>query len=113
MEVALYAENPSDHAEFMSHFTGLRDYSATSTSINFATRGEIHLYSKPAFAYFYGEQDVSQQIKLAAFTVRVPALEPLIERCVENAIAHEIRNGALVIAPETAYGVGIRFVVAG
>ena len=108
-DIALYADNPSDHAEFMSHFTGLRDYSATSTSISFATRGAIHLYTKPAFTYFYGAHDLPEKAQLAAFTVSVENLDALRSQLVEAAIPfHEI-NGSLIVPAHAAYGTAIRF----
>ena len=109
-EVALYAENPADHAEFMSHFTGLRDYNATSSSINFPIRGAVHLYSKPAFEYFYGKREFSDQSQLAAFTISVPLLDPIISGCAQHSIAYEMLHGGLVISPDAAYGVVLRFV---
>jgi catechol 2,3-dioxygenase-like lactoylglutathione lyase family enzyme len=109
-EVALYADNPADHAEFMSHFTGLRDYSATSSSIHFSTRGAIQIYSKPAFSYFYGQHDDITHTQLAGFTLSVSSLDDMIARCKQQSIDYEMVNGALVIAPKTAYGVGLRFV---
>ena len=111
-EVAFYAENPADHAEFMSHFTGLRDYLATSSSINFPIRGAVHIYSKPAYDYFYSNSLLSPDTHLSGFTVAVPSLDAMVSRCEQNSIVYEIHHDALIIPPVTAYGVCLRFVVA-
>lgn len=108
-DIALYADNPADHAEFMSHFTGLRDYSSTSTSIRFATRGAIHIDTKPAFTYFYGEHDLSEKAQLAAFTVGVERLDVLRDRFVDGGIPFHERHESLIVPAHAAFGCVIRF----
>ena len=108
-EIALYAENPADHAEFMSAFTGLRDFSVTSSSIVFATHGEIHIHSKPSFQYFFGEQDLSDDTQLAAFTVMVSDLVQVKERFRKQSIPFVELHAALVVPAGSAFGVCLRF----
>ena len=109
-EIALYADNPADHAEFMSDFTGLRDYSATSSSVCFETRGAIQIHSQPSFRYFYGQQAFSKDTQLAAFSVSVPDLDALHARLSQENVSFQVVNGALVVPAEAAHGVCIRFV---
>ena len=111
-EVALYAENPADHAEFMSDFTGLRDYSATSSSICFETRSAIHIHSQPSFRYFYGLHDFTPETRLAGFTVSVADLEELQTRFNEENVPFQKVHGALVVPAQAAYGTCVRFVKA-
>ena len=109
-EIALYAENPADHAEFMSDFTGLRDYSATSSNMGFETRGAIHIHSLPSFRFFYGQREFSKDTQLAAFTVRVDDFDALQARLSQEMVPFQELHGDLIIPAQAAFGVYIRFV---
>ena len=109
-EIALYAENPADHAEFMSAFTGLRDYSATSFGLRFETRGAITILSKPAYHALYGPQDLPHRVALAGISVAVPALDALSKRFDDQGISYHHQGHALVVPASFAHGACLRFV---
>ncbi len=62
--VTMVAENPSDHAQFLSHFTGVRDLAATSMgiSITLANGQILEVLTPVAFAFRYGEGALSQAV---------------------------------------------------
>ena len=109
--VAMVAEDPSDHAEFMRAFTGIDEFSATSAGLRFVTpRGELDVLSPAAFAFDYHQHTNNRAPQLAAFTVAVPDLAAMKQRLVESAIPFHEGREAVVVAAAHAFGTVIRFV---
>ena len=109
--VAMVAEDPSDHAEFMRAFTGIDEFSATSAGLRFVTpRGELDVLSPAAFAFDYHQHTGNGAPQLAAFTVAVADLAAMKQRLVEAAIPFDEGREAVVIPAAHAFGTVIRFV---
>lgn len=108
--VTLIAENPSDHAEFLSHFTGQRDLVSNSAGIVVPTpRGRIEVTSGPAYAFHTGETLSEEPARIVGFTVAVPALDVVQDRLASMGVAHRRRGSLLVIPPEEAFGTVLAF----
>ena len=108
--VAMVAEDPSDHAEFMRAFTGIDEFSATSAGLRFVTpRGEIDVLSPAAFAYEYHQPPRSVEPHLAGFLVSVADLAAMKKRLVEASIPFDEVKDAVVIPAAHAFGTVIRF----
>lgn len=72
--VILTAENPSDHHVFLSGFTGIRDFRASSAGLVYATaRGEIEVLTAEAFARRTGELvETGPELRLSALRLSAP-----------------------------------------
>jgi catechol 2,3-dioxygenase-like lactoylglutathione lyase family enzyme len=109
--VAMIAEGPSDHAEFLSHFTRQREMLATSLGLELALgQGErLEVLTPVAFAFRYGANAAAPQARLAGFRVAVADLEAVRAALVEAAIPFDAQGQALVVPASAAYGVAIGF----
>lgn len=108
--VTMLAHDPSDHAEFFSHFTGIRAFSATSAGLRFETdHGEVEVLSEPAYQFEFGSALPIHTPALAAFTVAVVDLAKFEASLKAEGIAYDQVNDALVVPPDQAFGVAIRF----
>lgn len=111
--VTMVARDPSDHAEFFSHFTGIRAFSATSAGLRFDTRhGEVEVLSEPAFTFEFGLEPPREQPSLAAFTLAVSDLGQVAAHLASHSVVHKRVGEALIVPPDEAFGVAIRFVQA-
>ncbi len=108
--VTLVAENPSDHAEFLSHFSGVRELESNSAGIGVPTpRGRIEVASAAALAFHTGIALAEEPARAVGFTVSVPDVEALARRLEAAGIPATRRGGDLVVAPEDAFGAVIVF----
>ncbi len=108
--VTMVAKDPSDHAEFFSHFTGIRAFSASSAGLRFDTdHGEIEVLSEPAYEFAFGAVLPAQKPTLAAFTIAVADLAKLEAILKAEGIAFQQVKDALVVSPDLAFGVAIGF----
>jgi catechol 2,3-dioxygenase-like lactoylglutathione lyase family enzyme len=106
--VIMVADNPSDHAEFLSAFSGVRDYVATSTGLCFETpRGLVEVMTPEAYRFHTGESLDASEPRLAAFRVRVPDLSLVQSRLGQWELPR--RQGRIVIPAENAFGTTILF----
>jgi catechol 2,3-dioxygenase-like lactoylglutathione lyase family enzyme len=99
----LVAENPSDHHEFLSAFTGQRELSAGSGYVTAATpRGEVRIVDPTAFRDRFGSAppDVAAGARLGALVFRVRDQGALTAALTSAAMAFVTRHGAVVV-PQT------------
>jgi catechol 2,3-dioxygenase-like lactoylglutathione lyase family enzyme len=109
-EVMMIAENPADHAEFLSHFTGQREMQSTSAGLSVETgRGSISVMSEASAAFRLGAVFDPIPTRLIGFTVIVPELRALEGRLASGKIAYQTRSNSIVIPSNTAFGVSIAF----
>ena len=109
-EVMMIAENPADHAEFLSHFTGQREMQSTSAGLSVETgRGSISVMSEASAAFRLGAVFDPIPTRLIGFTVIVPDLRALEGRLASGKIAYQTRSNSIVIPSNTAFGVSIAF----
>ncbi len=110
--VVLAADEPGDHEDFLSAFTGVRELSPTLGGVTAATpRGDIAVMDPAAFRSHFGfdAPDVSQGARLAALQFRVRDREALKAAVAAGAIASSTRLGTIVVAPEAAMGAALIF----
>ena len=109
-EVMMIAENPADHAEFLSHFTGQREMQSTSAGLSVDTgRGIISVMSEASAAFRLGAVFDPVPARLIGFTVLVSNLRVLEERLVSEKIAFQKQPNSIIIPSEIAFGVSIAF----
>lgn len=111
--VTMVAADPADHAEFLSAFTGIRAFSATSAGLRFETpRGVVEGLSDAAFAFEFGLAAIGEGPRLAAFTIVVDDLRALESRLKAEALDYLNHGGFLILPPQNAFGVTLRFIAA-
>lgn len=109
-EVMMIAENPADHAEFFSHFTGQREIQSTSAGLSISTgRGVVSVMSEASAAFRLGAVFDPVPTRLIGFTVLVSNLGVLEERLTSGKIAFQKRPNSIIIPSEIAFGVSIAF----
>jgi hypothetical protein len=114
--VIMIAENPADHAEFLSHLTGQREMRSTSLGleISLADGQALEVLTPQAYAFRYG--DITPLIEttgLAALRIRVRDLDHARRTMLNEGIAALDRDGMLVVPPEIGDGTSIVFTSAG
>ena len=109
-EVMMIAENPADHAEFLSHFTGQREMQSTSAGLSVDTgRGIITVMSEASAAFRLGAVFDPIPTRLIGFTINVSNIKALEERLASGKIAYQTRSNSIVIPSDSAFGVSIAF----
>lgn len=128
--IVMTAENPSDHGEFLSHFSGQREMVATSMGLEIdlgGKGGHIDVLTELAFRFRFGElalQDkpdadpalpldaAEPQVRaprLAAIRLATPDLDKVVEILRKGDVTFDRRNGAIVVPPFAAMGVALVF----
>jgi hypothetical protein len=111
--VTMVARDPADHAEFLSAFTGIRAFSATSAGLRFETpRGVVECLSDAASAFDFGLSAIGEGPRLAAFTIAVDDLAAFENRLKAEALDYLKHGSALVLPPQSTFGVTLRFIAA-
>lgn len=109
-EVMMIAENPADHAEFLSHFTGQREMRSTSAGLSVETgRGIISVMSEASAAFRLAETLEPNPARFIGFAVTVPDLKMLEARLTDQKIMFQTRNNSVIIPSDIAFGVSICF----
>ena len=108
--VVMVAENPSAHAEFLSHFTGEREMLATSMGIEIDTGGgKIEVLTPLACQFRFGLAPQADTPHFAAFRIAVADMAAALA-CLNAGHVPFKRQGALaVVPPEAAQGAAIVF----
>lgn len=108
--VVMVAENPSAHAEFLSHLTGEREMLATSMGIEIDTGGgRIEVLTPLAYAFRFGLTAGTDEPHLAAFRVAVADLQAAGTCLTAAQIPHGRKAGRAIVPPQAAHGVAIVF----
>lgn len=103
--VTLVAENPSDHAEFLSAFSGVRDMVSNSAGIALTTpRGHIEVTSAAALAFHTGERIAEAPARIAGFTVDVGDAEAAAARLAAAGVPARRREDHVIVSPQDAFG---------
>ena len=109
--VTMVAADPADHAEFLSAFTGIRAFSATSAGLRFETpRGVVECLSDAAFAFDFGIAATGEGPRFSALTIAVRDLASFEARLKAEAVEYLSHLNALIIPPQNAFGVALRFI---
>ncbi len=108
--VVMIAENPSDHADFLSRFTGLRDFDATSAGLLFRTpRGEIEVLSAAAWHFASGLDAAEEPTRFVGFRLRCDDLAARRARLLAEGVPFAEHRGKIVVPPEAAFGCAVVF----
>ncbi len=107
--VMLTAENPTDHHIFLTAFTGIRDFTSTSTGLVFETpRGDVEMMTPVAFARRCGVM-VDDAPRIRGLRFAVADLEETALRFGVNGVSAVRRGGWLMVGPEDMDGVVVAF----
>jgi hypothetical protein len=112
--VTLVAENPADHAQFLSNFTGVRDFRSSSMGVEFslANGQAIEVLTPVAFGFRYGAEmqiDAPAAPLIAAIELRASRLTSVVEALTGGRIPHEERGGRIIVPASAAFGVTLAF----
>ncbi|MBL8590461.1 MAG: VOC family protein [Methylobacteriaceae bacterium] len=120
----MIADGPSDHAEFLSHFTRQREMLATSMGleIDVGGGGRVEVLTPVAFQFHFGAQALAAagqgalgfetaatQTRFAAFRIAVADLAAAEALLAGAGLRHERRDGQIVVAAADAFGVALSF----
>ena len=108
--VVMVAENPSAHAEFLSHFTGEREILATSMGIDINTGGgRIEVLTPLAFEFRFGLQADSASPHFAAFRIGVADMQAALA-CLSAAQSPlQLQGARAIVPPAAAFGCAVVF----
>ena len=109
----MVAENPSDHAEFLSAFTNEREMLATSMGLDI-NLGNCHLevLSPLAFRFRLGEAALAARSAMpgfAALRVRVRSRDALHAALAKGGIAAHQHGAFTIVGPQALHGAAIAF----
>ena len=109
--VVMQADGPSDHAEFLSAFTGQREMLATSLGLelSLAPGQTIEVLTPVALAFRYGQGVAPAQARIAAFRVTVGDLAATRAALAGAGVTLIERPGMVVVPASEAMGVAIAF----
>lgn len=112
LSAVLVADGPSDHAEFLSHFTGQREMTVTSMGVEIElAAGRLEVLTPVAFAYRFGAAAAPGVAAphFAAFRVGVSDPEATAALLAGNGVGFERRDRQLVVPASAAFGVAVSF----
>lgn len=110
--VVMVAENPADHAEFLSHFTGQRAMLSTSMGLEIDTGGgRIEVLTPLAASFRYGQAVGfgTGEAHFAAFRIGVTNMAALLARLRDGGIASQHLGHGVMVAAAISGGVAIIF----
>ena len=108
--VVMVAENPSAHAEFLSHFCGEREMLATSMGIDIDTGGgRIEVLTPLAFEFRFGLTPLRQTPHLAAFRVGVRDMQAALACLTDGNVPVHQHHGFAIVPPAAAQGAAVVF----
>lgn len=106
----MVAENPSAHAEFLSHFTGEREMLATSMGIDINTGGgRIEVLTPLAFEFRFGLQADVASPHFAAFRIGVADMQAALACLKAAQIPLRLRGARAIVPPAAAFGCAVVF----
>lgn len=107
--VIMTAENPSDHHAFLTHFTGQRDMTSTSSGVVFELpRGRVEVLSPVAFRARTGIA-ADDAPRLRALRVGVTSLAETARFLNKAHVPVREQAGHLIVPPDFASGVTLIF----
>ena len=109
----MVAENPSAHAEFLSHVTGQREMRATSAGLEIDTGGaRIDVLSQAACVFRYGAAAVeggASPTRFVGYRIAARGGPHLRGLLAANGVPFDDRGACLVVPPATAFGAALIF----
>ena len=111
-DVAMVADNPTDHHIFLKAFAGVQDLHSSSIGVKARTgNGDIEIMEQVAFRDQFGvSPDVEGEgMTLNAMRFEVADIGQVEALFRQNAMAMQRQAGRLIIPPETAHGATLIF----
>lgn len=107
--VTLQAESPSDHAEFLSAFTGQREMLATSLGLEMSLGAgqTLETLTPVAVAFRYGEGVAAPDARIAALRIAVSDLDKTRAALAGAGVVE--RGGMAIVPAQEAMGVTLAF----
>lgn len=111
--IVIVADNPSAHAEFLSHVTGQRHMLATSMGIDLEIGPEqsIEILTEPAVRHRFGEAALGTRREpyVAATRIAVHDLEHVTDHLEATGVSATEIGRRLIVAPDKAFGTALVF----
>jgi Glyoxalase-like domain len=111
-DVAMVADNPTDHHIFLKTFAGVQDLHSSSIGVRARTgNGDIEIMEQVAFRDQFGvSPDVDGEgMTLNAIRFEVTDIAQVEALLLQNAMATQRHVGRLIIPPEAAHGATLIF----
>ncbi len=107
----MVTRDPADFHEFLTHFTGMHEITATSFGISFdlGGGGRVEVMSPEGFRAFFGETAAADPRCFLGWRVRVADLGAVAALLNENRVPFKALAGALVVPSEAAHGAALAF----
>ena len=108
---AMVTRDPADFHEFLTHFTGQHEMTATSLGVTFNLRdgSRVEVLSPVGFRAFFGEEVVPDPRRFLGWRVRVANLGAVATMLTANHVPFTAVVGALVVPAEVAHGAALCF----
>ncbi len=107
----MVTRDPADFHEFLTHFTGMREITATSFGISFelGDGSRVEVMSPEGFRAFFGETAESDPRRFLGWRVKVADLGAVAALFTENRVPFTALADALVVPAEAAHGAALAF----
>ncbi len=111
----MVTRDPADFHEFLTHFTGVHELTATSFGVAFelGDGSRVEVLSPLGFKAFFGEEAEPDPRRFLGWRVRVTDLGAVAALLTENRVPFGAVAGALVVPAEAAHGAALAFETAG
>ncbi len=111
----MVTRDPADFHEFLTHFTGMHEITATSFGVSFDLDdgSRVEVLSPVGFKAFFGEEVEPDPRRFLGWRVRVGDLGAVAALLTENRVPFRALAGALVVSAALAHGAALAFEAAG
>lgn len=107
----MVTRDPADFHEFLTHFSGMREITATSFGVSFdlGDGSQVEVLSPLGFKAFFGEEVAPDPRRFLAWRVKVADLGAVAALLSDNRVSFSAIAGALVVPAEAAHGAALAF----
>ncbi len=107
----LVTRDPADFHEFLTHFSGQREITATSFGVSFdlGDGSRVEVLSPLGFKAFFGEEVQPDPRRFLGWRVKVADLGAVAALFTENRVSFSAVAGALVVPSAAAHGAALAF----
>ena len=109
--VVMVTRDPADFHEFLTHFTGMHEITATSFGVSFDLDdgSRVEVLSPVGFRAFFGEAAEPDPRRFLGWRVKVADLGAVAALLSENRVPFSPLAGALVVPAREAHGAALAF----
>lgn len=107
----MVTRDPADFHEFLTHFTGVRELTATSFGVSFdlGDGSRVEVLSPPGFRAFFGQEPEPDPRRFLGLRVKVASLGAVAAVLRGNGVPFSAIAGALVVPAGAAHGAALAF----